>query len=108
VYKTANVLTKLPKRQQAKAKRALEEIWMAERLRLAGRALEASAHIDLNRRHIRDRTLPDAALEGVFIEEDRSHHGLSSLLKPPWNIGVAKGHPGGKVHRRNRGCKRTS
>ena len=30
VHKTANVLNKLPKRQQPKAKRALQEIWMAE------------------------------------------------------------------------------
>ena len=30
VHKTANVLSKLPKSQQAKAKRALQEIWMAE------------------------------------------------------------------------------
>src|SRR3984893_9930555 len=30
VHKTANVLNKLPKSQQAKAKRALEQIWMAE------------------------------------------------------------------------------
>jgi putative transposase len=30
VHKTVNVLNKLPKSQQAKAKRALEEIWMAE------------------------------------------------------------------------------
>src|SRR5215217_8891275 len=30
VHKTANVLNKLPKGQQAKAKRALQEIWMAE------------------------------------------------------------------------------
>jgi hypothetical protein len=30
VYKTANVLAKLPKSQQPKAKRALQEIWMAE------------------------------------------------------------------------------
>ena len=30
VYKTANVLNKLPKGQQAKAKAALHEIWMAE------------------------------------------------------------------------------
>lgn len=29
VHKTANVLHKLPKSQQAKAKRALEQIWMA-------------------------------------------------------------------------------
>src|SRR5205823_6878414 len=30
VHKTANVLAKLPKSQQPKAKRALQEIWMAE------------------------------------------------------------------------------
>src|SRR5215207_1211906 len=30
VHKTANVLNKLPKRLQGKAKRALQEIWMAE------------------------------------------------------------------------------
>ncbi|WP_247493315.1 transposase, partial [Bradyrhizobium sp. 142] len=30
VHKTANVLAKLPKSQQQKAKRALQEIWMAE------------------------------------------------------------------------------
>jgi transposase-like protein len=30
VHKTANVLNKLPKGQQSKAKRALHEVWMAE------------------------------------------------------------------------------
>ena len=30
VHKTANVLNKLPKSQQPKAKRALQDIWMAE------------------------------------------------------------------------------
>src|SRR5207237_10165996 len=30
VHKTANVLTRLPKSQQSKAKRALQDIWMAE------------------------------------------------------------------------------
>src|ERR1700694_3100339 len=30
VHKTANVLNKLPKNQQPKAKRSLQEIWMAE------------------------------------------------------------------------------
>jgi putative transposase len=32
VHKTANVLNKLPKSQQSKAKRALQEIWMAARI----------------------------------------------------------------------------
>ena len=30
MHKTANVLNKLPKSQQSKAKRALQEVWMAE------------------------------------------------------------------------------
>jgi transposase-like protein len=30
VHKTANVLNKLPKSQQSKAKRALQEIWIPE------------------------------------------------------------------------------
>ena len=30
VHKTADVLNKLPKSQQSKAKRTLQEIWMAE------------------------------------------------------------------------------
>jgi putative transposase len=30
MHKTANVLNKLPKSQQSKVKRALQEIWMAE------------------------------------------------------------------------------
>lgn len=30
VHKTTNVLNKLPKSQQPKAKRSLQEIWMAE------------------------------------------------------------------------------
>ena len=41
VHKTANVLNKLPKSQQAKAKRALQEIWMAETKRDALVAFDA-------------------------------------------------------------------
>ena len=41
VHKTANVLNKLPKSQQPKAKRALQEIWMAETKKDAVKALEA-------------------------------------------------------------------
>ena len=41
VHKTANVLAKLPKSQQPKAKRALQEIWMAETKAAAELALEA-------------------------------------------------------------------
>jgi putative transposase len=41
VHKTANVLAKLPKSQQPKAKRALQEIWMAETKADAEAAFEA-------------------------------------------------------------------
>ena len=43
VHKTANVLNKLPKSLHAKAKRALQEIWMAETKKDAGMALDAFA-----------------------------------------------------------------
>ncbi len=41
VHKTANVLNKLPKSQQSKAKRALQEIWMAETKKHALAAIDA-------------------------------------------------------------------
>jgi transposase-like protein len=41
VHKTANVLAKLPKSQQPKAKRALQEIWMAETKAAAVTAFDA-------------------------------------------------------------------
>jgi putative transposase len=41
VHKTANVLNKLPKSQQPKAKRALQEIWMAETKKNALAAFDA-------------------------------------------------------------------
>jgi transposase-like protein len=41
VHKTANVLAKLPKSQQPKAKRALQEIWMAETKIAAAFAFDA-------------------------------------------------------------------
>lgn len=41
VHKTANVLNKLPKSQQSKAKRALHEIWMAETRAEAEAAFDA-------------------------------------------------------------------
>src|ERR1700716_940436 len=41
VHKTANVLNKLPKSQQPKAKRSLQEIWMAETSKVAETAFDA-------------------------------------------------------------------
>ncbi len=43
VHKTANVLAKLPKSQQSKAKRSLQEIWMAETKAAAEAAFDAFA-----------------------------------------------------------------
>ena len=45
VHKTANVLNKLPKSQQPKAKRALQEIWMAETKNDALAAFDAFVEI---------------------------------------------------------------
>ena len=42
VHKTANVLNKLPKSLQAKAKRALQDIWMAETRKAALRSIRSS------------------------------------------------------------------
>jgi len=44
VHKTANVLNKLPKSQQSKAKRALQEIWMAETKKEALVAFDALSY----------------------------------------------------------------
>jgi putative transposase len=41
VHKTANILNKLPKSQQSKAKRSLQEIWMAETSKEAKAAFDA-------------------------------------------------------------------
>ena len=41
VHKSANVLNKLPKSQQSKAKRALQDIWMAETRKDAALAFDA-------------------------------------------------------------------
>ena len=45
VHKTANVLNKLPKSQHARAKRALEEIWMADTKKDALVAFDAFVEI---------------------------------------------------------------
>ena len=114
VHKTANVLAKLPKSQQPKAKRALQEIWMAETkvaaetgvrrlhrelraeireggrlpeqgsrhaarlLRLPGRALEAPADDQPDRKHLRHRAPPHDPIEGLPVEQDRARDGLQT------------------------------
>jgi hypothetical protein len=111
VHKTANVLNKLPKSQQPKAKRVLQDIWMAAThkgadkafdaflaayalkfegvrvpgegspgaarlLRLPCRALEASAHIESDREHLRDGAPPDYPCQGLSVESDSARHGV--------------------------------
>jgi Transposase, Mutator family len=81
----ANVLNKLPKSQQPKAKRALQEIWMAETKKNALAAF-------------------DAFVETWGVKYDKA---LECLIKdrdaPQWPQPVAENHPRYKVHRRNRG-----
>src|SRR5262249_13878785 len=55
VHKTANVLNKLPNSQQPKAKRALQEIWMAETKKDRLRRL----HRDLGRQIRQGSGVPD-------------------------------------------------
>ena len=127
VHKTANVLNKLPKSQQAKAKRALQEIWMAETrkdaealryfvetwgvkydkaveclmkgsrcaarfLRLPGRALEASAHDQRHREHVRDRAPSNRALQGMPLEQDRARHDLQARRGRREKLASPRGH----------------
>jgi hypothetical protein len=103
---TANVLNELPKSQQPKAKRALQEIWMAEtkkdsvkafdafivtygvkyekavecltedRLRISRRALEATAHVEPDREHLRHGASPNGAHQRVSVKQDRARHDL--------------------------------
>ena len=118
VHKTANVLNKLPKSQQPKAKRALQDIWMAatrkdadERLRcllgrlraeiregrrlpgqgspgaarllrLPCRALEAPAHLEPDREHVRHRAPPHHPRQGLSLEERRRWPWSSSSSRP--------------------------
>src|SRR5437660_11536484 len=70
----------------------------ARLLRLPSRALEASAHLEPRREHIRDRAPPDDTLQGVPIEQNCSRHGLQArssggetLASPRWKKPIAKG-----------------
>ena len=123
VHKTANILNKLPKSQQPKAKRMLQDIWMAETrkdaeaafdafvetyavkyekgaeclkkdrdfaarlLRLPGRTLETPAHLESDRKHLRDRPTQDDPLEGMPLRT-----GPRSLWCSSWS--KARRRPG--------------
>ena len=87
VHKTANVLNKLPKSLQAKAKRALQDIWMAETRKAAETALDAFIETygikvreggrvpdERSRRALRLLQLPRRALEASAHDKpDREH-----------------------------------
>ena len=87
MHKTANVLNKLPKSQQPKAKRALQEIWMAETKVDAEAAFDAFVEAyelkyekaaeclaEGSRRAARVLRLPCRALEASADDEpDREH-----------------------------------
>src|SRR5438874_4769445 len=69
----------------------------ARLLRLPVRALEASAHVEPRREHIRDRAPPDDTLQGVPIEQNCSRHGLQArssggetLASPRWKKSMPK------------------
>ena len=112
LHKTGNVLNKLPKSLQAKAKGHLQDIWLAETkdraekafrlllgglrrqvrqghglpgqgprgaahlLRLPGRALEAPAHDQSHRKHLRNRAPEDHQDQGLPQPDHGAHHGL--------------------------------
>ncbi len=145
VHKTANILNKLPKSQQPKAKRACRTSGWPKRgrmprrrstpssrpmrqiregrrmpeegsrraarlLRFPGRTLETPAHVESDRKHLRDRATQDHPLEGMPLEQDRARHGVQAgrrraedLASPRRPQPVAKDHRGCEVHRRVRG-----
>src|SRR5215211_1066778 len=127
VHKTANVLNKLPNSLHAKAKRALQQIWMAETKTDALTAFDA--FVDTYRTKYekavdcltKDRDVLLAfydfpaehwthlrttnPIESVPIEQDRARHGLQAgrrraekLAAPARLQPVAKGHPRCEVH----------
>jgi hypothetical protein len=122
VHKTANILNKLPKSQQPRAKRMLQDIWMVETrndaeaaidafvetyvvkyekaaeclrkdrdpllalLRLPGRTLEAPAHVESDRKHLR------ASDTGRSARRDASPTGPRSPWCSSWS--KARRRPG--------------
>ena len=117
VHKTANVLNKLPKSVQGKAKGHLQNIWMAETradaenafdfflqaygakydkaveclargprsiaelLRLPGRALEACALEQSDRKHLRHGAAQDHQDQGLPVTQDSAGNGLQAAVE---------------------------
>ena len=87
VHKTGNILNKLPKGLQNKAKGHLQDIWMAETrkdaetalLRLPRRALEACADDEPHREHLRHGSPSHLSDQGLPVTQDGDGHGLQAL-----------------------------
>ena len=109
VHKTGNVLNKLPKGLQKKAKGRLQDIWMAETrkdaesafvraevrqgrglpgqgprrpadvLRLPRRALEACTHDQPHREHVRHGSSAHLPDQGLPVAQDGDGHGLQTM-----------------------------
>lgn len=110
VHKTGNILNQMPKSLRAKAKGHLQDIWMADGLRLLrqslwdqipqgrrtpdqgprasahllrlpGRALEAHSHDKPHRKHRRHGALENRQDQGLPEPQDRTRHGLQTDLE---------------------------
>jgi transposase-like protein len=90
VHKTANVLAKLPKSQQPKAKRALQEIWMAETK--ATRRLIRCFH----------RELPGQVRESHRMPDQGSRCAADFLRLPRRALKALAHHEPHRKHVRNR------
>ena len=84
-------------------------------LRLSRRALEASAHHQPHRKHIRYRATPYRAIQGMPLQQDGARHGLQTrpggteqLAPPRRTQPVAQADRRRKVHRRNRSRQATT
>jgi transposase-like protein len=125
VHKTANVLNRLPKSQQSKAKRALQDIWMAETKKDANAAFDAFVETyaikydkavgwltkdrEVLLAFYDHRAASNRTLKGMPLKQDGDCHGLQARtgrrekLAPSRRLQpVAKGGHRDKVHRRHR------
>jgi putative transposase len=71
----------------------------ARLLRLPGRTLETPAHVESDRKHLRDRPTQDDPIKGMPLEQDRARHGVQAgrrrakdLASPRRPQPVAKDH----------------
>jgi mutator family transposase len=112
VHKTSNVLAKLPKSQQPKAKRALQEIWMAETKADAEIAFDAfiesyqvkydkaaecltkdrDALLTTNPIDVCNRAPLHDPVEGLPVKPHRARHGLQAYRSRAENLASLDGN----------------